>query len=144
MLRTNAGATAAAPVGTALAYPLLILTTLCWGGNSIAGRLAVGQVSPMVVTSLRWALVSLVLGVVTGRQLFAARAELARHWPRIAFMAASGFSLFNALFYVAAHHTTAVNISILQGSVPVLVVIGAVFLHRTRVGPVEIAGIATT
>src|SRR5947208_1488582 len=112
MLRTNAATTAVSP-GTALAYPLQVRTMLCWGGNSVAGRLAVGQASPMVITSLRWALVSLVLGVVTGRQLFAARAELARHWRRIAFMAASGFSLFNALFYVAAHHTTAVNISIL-------------------------------
>ncbi len=59
-------------------------------------------------------------------------------------MAVCGFSIFNALFYVAAYHTTAVNISILQGSIPVLVVIGALFLHRTRVGAVQAVGIGAT
>ena len=144
MLESKAAALAASPAGTAMAYPLLVFTMACWGGNSVAGRLAVGQVSPMVITSLRWGLVSLALAVVTGRQLLLFRGELVRHWRRIAFMAASGFSMFNALFYVAAHHTTAVNISLLQASVPVLVVIGAVLLHRTRISAVQIAGIATT
>ena len=31
------------------------------------------------------------------------------------------FSAFNSLFYVAAHHTTAINIGILQGAIPGIV-----------------------
>ena len=36
------------------AYLLLLLTTLFWGGNAVAGKLAVGHVSPMLLTALRW------------------------------------------------------------------------------------------
>jgi len=35
-------------------YLLLTLTMLMWGGNAVAGRLAVGEVSPMALTGLRW------------------------------------------------------------------------------------------
>ncbi len=54
-------------------------------------------------------------------------------------MAVCGFSFFNALFYLAAHYTTAVNIAILQGAIPVLVVLGAVALHGTRLRAPQIA-----
>jgi len=35
------------------AYLLLVLTTLGWGGNAVAGRLAVGEISPLVLTTFR-------------------------------------------------------------------------------------------
>ena len=43
------------------AYALLILTMLFWGGNSVAGRLAVGHVSPMMLTTLRWGIAAIVI-----------------------------------------------------------------------------------
>ena len=42
-------------------YMLLGLTSLIWGANAVAGKLAVGHVSPMMMTLARWALASLVL-----------------------------------------------------------------------------------
>jgi drug/metabolite transporter (DMT)-like permease len=123
---------------------LLVFTTACWGGNAVAGRAAVGEVSPMVITCLRWAIVSIFLACVTPRQLVRAWPELRRFRRKIVLMALCGFSLFNALFYVSAHYTTAVNIAILQGAIPVLVMGGAVVLYRTRVGPVQIGGMAAT
>jgi drug/metabolite transporter (DMT)-like permease len=125
-------------------YLLLVFTTACWGGNAVAGRLVVGQVSPMIVTSLRWAMVSLFLAFLGPGRIIAAWPEIRRSWRRIVIMAACGFSFFNALFYFAAHYTTAVNISILQGAIPVFVVLGAVVIYRTRLGTMQIAGIATT
>ena len=35
------------------AYLLLIATTLFWGGNAIAGKLAIGHISPMLLTGGR-------------------------------------------------------------------------------------------
>lgn len=64
--------------------------------------------------------------------------------PRIVVMACLGFTVFNALFYVASHRTTAVNIGILQGSIPVFVLLGAFAFHGTRVGAVQAVGVATT
>jgi drug/metabolite transporter (DMT)-like permease len=126
------------------AYLLLTLTALCWGANAIFGRLAVGEVSPMALVTLRW------LGALGLLAVFA-HAQLRRDWPairpRLAFvsaMGALGFTAFNALYYVAAHSTTAVNIGIIQGAVPVFVLVGALALYRTPVGGRQAAGVLVT
>jgi len=36
------------------AYLFLTITTLCFGMNANFGKLAVGEVSPMLLVSLRW------------------------------------------------------------------------------------------
>ena len=36
------------------AYLLLIITTLGWGCNAVLAKLAVGEVSPMLLVSIRW------------------------------------------------------------------------------------------
>jgi drug/metabolite transporter (DMT)-like permease len=60
----SAPARAATPAATRL-YQLpgllLTLTAVFWAGNSVAGRLAVGHISPMLLVFLRWALVLAVM-----------------------------------------------------------------------------------
>jgi drug/metabolite transporter (DMT)-like permease len=125
-------------------YALLVLTTLMWGGNGVAGRLAVGEISPMALTSLRWVMVVLILGPALGREVVAEWPKLAARWPTIVAMAALGFTAFNALFYAAAHHTTAVNITIFQGAIPVLVLLGTILFFRARVRRLQWIGMAVT
>src|SRR5215211_9060213 len=62
-------------------YLLLTLTMLMWGGNAVASRLAVGEVSPMALTFLRWTLPVVILGVSLHQQLLAHRQTLAERWP---------------------------------------------------------------
>ena len=126
------------------AYTLLVFTMACWAGNAVVSRLAVGEVSPMVIVSLRWAMVSVLLLGMGPQRLVQAWPEIRRNARKIVLMGASGFTVFNAMFYVAAHYTTAVNIAILQGAIPVFVVLGTVFLQGARVGLVQTLGIAAT
>ena len=58
------------------AYVLLLLTALFWGGNAVAGKLAVGHVSPMTLTALRWVLGLAVLGVIARENLVARANEM--------------------------------------------------------------------
>jgi drug/metabolite transporter (DMT)-like permease len=123
---------------------LLTLTALFWAGNTIAGRLAVGEISPLMLTSLRWVLVILALWPIYGRQV-------RERWPQVKgrllgviVMATLGFTGFNVLYYIAAHHTTAINLGILQGSIPVLVLTGAFLAHGTRVSLVQAVGVLIT
>jgi drug/metabolite transporter (DMT)-like permease len=111
---------------------LLVLTTLIWAGHAIVGRLAVGQIGPMTLVCLRWTFAMIPV-------LVAARPSLSRDWPALrkswrymAVMGACGYTAFNALFYVAAHRTSALNLSILQGAIPALVLIGARFFLGVR------------
>jgi drug/metabolite transporter (DMT)-like permease len=125
-------------------YLLLVLTTLMWGGNGVAGRLAVGEISPMALTSLRWVMVVVILGPILGREVMAEWPVLAASWPIVVAMAALGFTAFNALFYAAAHHTTAVNITIFQGAIPVLVLLGTILVFRAHVRALQWIGMAIT
>jgi drug/metabolite transporter (DMT)-like permease len=123
---------------------LLTLTAVFWAGNSVAGRLAVGQISPLLLVFLRWVLVLAVMWPLYGRQV-------REHWPeirpqllRFVAMAMLGLTGFNALYYIAAHTTTAVNLGILQGSVPVIVLVAAFLTHGTRATLVQIVGVLVT
>jgi drug/metabolite transporter (DMT)-like permease len=126
------------------AYLLMVLTTLSWGANAVASRLAVGHISPMVLTSLRWSGVFAIL-------LLLIRGQLRRHWPVLrahwrltALNGALGFTVFNGMMYVSAYSTSAINIGILQGAIPVLVLIGAFLAFRTPVSLMQAIGVATT
>ena len=125
-------------------YLLLTLTMLMWGGNAVASRLAVGEVSPMTFTFLRWTIPVAILGVALREQLLEHRLVLVERWPLILLMGTLGLTVFNALMYVAAHHTSAVNITILQGSMPVLVLVGALLFYGTRIHGRQIIGMAVT
>jgi len=125
-------------------YLLLVLTTLTWAGNSVASRAAVGQISPMTLTAGRWLLVLALLGVFAREELRTGLPRLRGRWLPVALMGACGFTLFNALFYVAGHLTSAINISILQGSAPILVMAGALILHRTPIRAGQAAGFMVT
>lgn len=126
------------------AYVLLTMTALCWGANAIFGRLAVGEISPMLLVSLRWLGAMLLLAVFANQYVRRDWPTLRRHLPFLAAMGALGFTSFNALFYVAAHSTTALNIGIIQGSMPVFVLIGAFLAYRSPVTRRQLAGVALT
>lgn len=126
------------------AYLLLTLTTLMWAGNAVASRLAVGQVSPMALTSLRWIFVCAVLPVLMRRELKHYAPVLLEHRWRIVALGALGFTAFNTLMYLAAYSTTAINIGILQGAIPVFVLLGAFVAYRTPIGWMQALGVAVT
>ena len=126
------------------AYILLVLTMLVWGANAVAARLSVGEVSPMLVTFLRWAICCVALAVFARREIRTHWRTLVPHWRSIVLMGMLGFTGFNAMFYAAAHHTTAINIAIIQGGIPVLVLIGSYFFYATRISVLQILGVLVT
>lgn len=123
---------------------LLTLTTLFWAGNAVASRLAVGEVGPVELVFLRWAIVAGMLWPVFGAQVRAHWGAIRPRLGLIVTISALGFTGFNTLFYFAAQTTTAVNIGILQGSMPVFVMIGAFVLYGSRVSLRQGIGVAIT
>jgi len=110
--------------------PYLVLTgsAVAWGANTILGRLAVGEISPMLLVSLRWGALAGLLGVLSLQSRAALHRDsklLRPHWRLVACMGALGLTGFSALYYSAAHYTTAINIGIIQGAIPLVVLISA-------------------
>ncbi len=126
------------------AYPLLAMTMLFWGGNAIAARLAVGEISPMVLTAGRWFVVVIFIALFLRREVQEVLPVLRERWRFALMMGTFGYTVFNAMMYVAGHYTTAVNITLLQGAIPIFTLIGAFFAYGTPVRGMQVIGIIVT
>jgi drug/metabolite transporter (DMT)-like permease len=125
-------------------FLLLTLASLFWAGNTIAGRLAVGEIPPLMLVFLRWVLVVGVLWPLYGSSVRAQWPAIRPRLTRTVMMALLGFTGFNALYYFAAHYTSAVNLGILQGAMPIFVLIGAFLAHGTRPTLIQLLGALLT
>jgi drug/metabolite transporter (DMT)-like permease len=129
---------------TGSAYVMLLLTCLLWAGNAVASPLAVGHLSPMTLVMLRWLLACSVLWAIARPAMLQDWPVLKNHLPYLFVMGALGYTAFNLLFYMAGHYTTAINIAILQGSMPVLIILAGVLAFRERPGILQWVGTVVT
>lgn len=98
----------------------------------------------MAIVALRWLLVVALLLVFNGK-------ALVKDWPNLRpqlgylfAMGALGLAAFNGLFYASAHHTTALNMGIIQGMMPAFVLLGAFFAYRTPISNRQYVGAGLT
>lgn len=128
----------------ARAYAALTLVTACWAANTVLAKLAVGNISPMAVVTLRWLMVLLFLSVIARESVRKDWPVLRRHLGLLGALGALGFTAFNSLFYYAAHTTTALNMGILQGTMPAFVLLGVFVAYRTPIGWRQMLGVGIT
>ncbi|WP_040309865.1 DMT family transporter [Asticcacaulis biprosthecium] len=126
------------------AYALLILTNFLWAGNSVAGKLAVGHIEPVLLTSLRWVFACLIILVLAVPQLKRDWPVINVKWPLLLGYGAIGFTLFNLLLYMALNHTSTVNVMIEQSGIPLVIFLANFALFRLRATLAQIAGFVLT
>ncbi|CAA0104112.1 Uncharacterised protein [Zhongshania aliphaticivorans] len=125
-------------------YILLTLVALFWGGNAIAGKLAVGHVSPMLLTSLRWLFACVFIAPFAYQDVKREWPIIQQHWFKLFLLAALGFTAFNALFYWALNHTSAINVTIEQSAMPLVVFLGNFILLGLRPVRLQLVGFSLT
>jgi drug/metabolite transporter (DMT)-like permease len=123
---------------------LLSLCALFWAGNAVAGKFAVGEISPMTLTVLRWSGASLALGVIGGRTLLHDLSAAKAHLPFLLILGGLGFTGFNAFLYLAAESTNGLNLLIIQGAIPVMILLAAAMFSGQRFGTVQLLGVVLT
>ena len=125
-------------------YLILTITSIAWASNAIAGRMTAGEISPLMVVSLRWLLAAIVLFALYHRQIFDSWSVIRPRLLQLALMGASGLTCFHSFFYIAANNTSAINLGIIQGAVPVMVLIGMFLVYSYRIRLVQIIGTTLT
>jgi drug/metabolite transporter (DMT)-like permease len=98
----------------------------------------------MALTCLRWFVVVLIFLVIGRRQLASDWPLLRPYWRFGLIMGASGYTVFSAALFIAAYYTSAVNLAILQGALPVMVLLGALLADGTRIGALQMGGVLIT
>ncbi|GGF18751.1 hypothetical protein GCM10011611_25780 [Aliidongia dinghuensis] len=111
---------------------LLIVTPVLFAANQLTARVVDGAVPPITLAVGRWTCTFLILLPLVGRPLWAARAELAREWGRLAILGGLGMGLCGAPVYIAGQTTTATNMGLLYALSPILILglAAAIWRHR--------------
>ncbi len=132
MLELRGDATVSGHLTPRLAV-LLTLPPLLWAGNAVVGRLMVGQVPPLTLNLLRWALTALILLPLGWRALRQPQ-RVTRRWGYLALVGLLGVGLFNSLQYLALVTSTPINVTLVACSMPVwMLAVGTLFfgVHPT-------------
>ena len=114
---------------------------LGWAGNTVAGRMSTGEISPMVVVFLRWFIISIFLILFLNKKLILSFKLISGKLVWLCLMGSLGLTGFNALFYIAAQNTTAINLGIIQGIMPAIILVGSVFMFKEAVNFTKVTGL---
>lgn len=119
---------------------LLMLTTLFWAGNGIAGKFALGHVTPMVLTFSRWVFAIVIVCYVARKPLQDDWQTIKKHIPYLLIMGAAGFTGFNVLFYSALQYTSVINAAIEQAALPLVIFVANLVLFHIAIRWLQIVG----
>lgn len=119
---------------------LLLYTASIWGCNAIAAKIAAGNISPMSLVMFRWLIVCTVLAIFLREPIRQEWMRLRVNWRLFLWLGFSGFTGFSALFYLAAYKTSAVNITLLQTSMPPFIMLGAWLYFKEHISGTSVIG----
>ena len=118
------------------------LTPLFWTVNLVVARTAPGVITPHVLALGRWCLAGLILAVVTRHELWQHRRWIGANAWRYLVLGACGMWICGAWVYQAGYSTSAMNISLIYASAPVLITVGSVLWLGEHMSARQRVGVA--
>lgn len=109
-------------------------------GNFIAGRALRGQVDPLTLNFLRWALALVVMGPFVWREVVASTPALRREWQLILALGATGIAAFHTLVYFALQRTSVTNALLILALAPAATLAGAAAIGTEALSRIQLFG----
>ncbi|EFL88691.1 DMT family transporter [Ahrensia sp. R2A130] len=125
-------------------YMWLALTTLIWGGNAVAGKFAVGHISPMVLTLMRWGIALAIIGFIAKDRVREDWPTIKANWFYLLAMGGIGYTLFNFALYSALQTISAINVTLYQSAMPVVIFVVNLILYRIGIRWLQVVGYLLT
>jgi len=122
-------------------YLKLVLAMVFWGGAFVAGRIVVRDVGAFSTAFLRFALASVLLGVVVFVRYGKFPKITWRQFGEIAVLGFSGVFLYNSCFFMGLKTVEASRASVIVAANPVIIVLLAAYFFKERLGVVKVVGI---
>ena len=126
----------------ALAYVALICTTALWGSIGVVSRALMDTIPPLVTAAARWGVAFAVLLPLVWHERRAIRQALSRDWKRLLFLTLVGGAPQSALVYTGLAQSTAINLGLLNSTIPVLIILITWGWHGRRPRRQEGLGLA--
>ena len=125
-------------------YVLLTLCAFLWAGHFVVVRAVHQDIPPIALNFWRWVVVAAMLLPFVGRDLWAQRALIRRHFRIIFGLSVLGAVIFQGGAYIALNTTTAINAGLLNATTPVVIAIIAFLLFGERITPRQACGITVS
>ena len=123
-------------------WMVLVVTPALFSLNMLISRLVAGWLPPVNLTFWRWFLTALFAGALAYVQIGRYLPVLRREWPRLLLLGSIGMSLCGVSAYKAGETTSTANIALIYASSPVMMALLERIFRNTRLGGMQIAGIA--
>ncbi len=115
-------------------YLLLILAITCWAGNAVIGRAAAeSDIPPLALNFWRWVTALCVFIPFFGKQTWLLWPEIRANLPFIICFALISVVAYNCTLYISLQTTSALQASLIQSILPVLVLLLCLFILKTPV-----------
>ena len=118
-----------------------LASVLIWTGNAIVTKAAASVIEPASITFYRWLLAFLVLAPFVGPSLWPRREVVWAHAVKLAVLGVLGMGLYQGLAYVAARTTSAVDIGVILGLMPLTTGVVAALIAGEPLSRRAIAGL---
>jgi drug/metabolite transporter (DMT)-like permease len=122
-------------------YLLLCITTLCWAGNAVVGRLAAGHIPPVTLGFLRWSIAFLLILPLAWKHLVRDWSAIRGNLGLMILVSVTGIGIFNTLQYWALEYTQALNTLLLQSAGPLIVAVWSLILLGVRLTLAQAIGV---
>ena len=121
-------------------YLQLVAVAFFWGGTWVAGRVAVGEVSPLAAASWRFLVAALVLGgILVMRQGWPKWGR--REWLQVALLGATGIFLYNICFLYGLKTIEAGRGALVVALTPAAIALADWLLHDAPMSALKGLGI---
>lgn len=126
----------------AIGYGFLVVAIMMWSGNAVIARAAMlADVPPITFNFIRWSAACLMFLPFSARGVWRHRREFIQKWWYYAALGFASVTCFNTFFYIGLKSTTAIQGSLIQAILPVLVLILVVTVLRERINGLQIMGV---
>jgi drug/metabolite transporter (DMT)-like permease len=125
-------------------YALPVLCALIWAGSNVVNRMAAGAIDPAAISFYRWLTALIVLTPFAARGVWRHRALVAEHFWRLAILGALGMAAYQSLAYYAARTVTATSMGLILGAMPIMTIVLAAAVFRSRTSPTVWVGALTS
>lgn len=115
-------------------YIFPLLAALLWGANVVITKMSSGLISPNEISFLRWFVATIVLTPFAIFPLMMHAKTVIPNILKLCVLGVLGGVVFQCLAYYAAAYTSAMNMGIIQALMPIMAIILASLVFRSKPG----------
>lgn len=124
-----------------MAYLLLTLAAIFWGGNYVAGHILVDYINPYALSVLRWGFTTLLMFLLYWKMIRSQWHFLSEKWLINSLYAFLGQVCFPLTLYIGLQYTSSLNAAIYISTTPCIVLLINFFLFKESITLRNIIGV---